>query len=323
MKKIITIICLLAVSASLLTTACSNRDKNLGTDKNPVRIMFMPSAGKTVSEKDANIIAKQLEKLSGLKVKTTLAADYITIIDAIATKRTDIAVINSLGYLLARDWCGAKAILQLRGIDGKMDYTAAIITNVSSKVKTLKDLNDKTFAYTTPFSMAGYIMPLYMFTESDIKPSSTSFVETFEDVVNEVYKNEIAGGSIFYHKPDPYGRINDARSILIDKHPDMLDKVQTIAFSDPIPNPPVIFRKEIPTDVEAKLSKAFVKLTEDPATLTAIQKIYDASGFAPANEQSFDKIRNILKKLGKSVKEVVPGGVTFFKKHVWEAVPEY
>ena len=322
MFKKLLVITLVAV-VGLSFTSCKNREKNLGSEENPFIISFMPSAEKAVMEKQSTVIASKLSKASGLNFKASLAPNYITIIDGLGSKKIDVAFINSLGYLLAREWCGAEAKLQLVGIDGKMFYQSAIIAGADSGIKTLDDISGKSFAYTDPYSMAGYLLPLDLFTDKHISPSSTSFVEGYSEVVDLVYNGKMAAGAVYYHKPDPYGRINDARAKLVSKYNDMLEKVHIITTTGEIPNPPVVFRKELKPEVAKKLNDALLKLSEDPEILAALEAMYDARAFAPVDNKSFDQITETLKKLGKEVKEVVPGGVTFFQKHIWEHVPEF
>jgi phosphonate transport system substrate-binding protein len=322
-KKIFSILFATSLAFSLFSTSCTNRDKNLGTKKNPVIVGFMPSATEEVMKANADVIVKRLAKESGLEIKADVSKDYLSMIDKLGSKKMDIAFINSLGYLLARDWSGAQAIMQLKGVDGKMDYRSAIIAHTDSGINSVKDLNGKNFVYTSPYSMAGYLMPLYVFTENKVKPSSTAFVSNYTSVISGVYNKKAAGGAIYYHKPDRYGRIRDARENFIEKHNDLLENVKIIDLSGPIPNSPIVFRKALPEDVKSTLTNAITRLGNDQATLAALGKMYDATGFGPADDASFKKIQAILKKLNKKVEEIVPGAVTFYKKHIWEIVPEY
>jgi len=325
MKKWSLFVIVIVIGAFLLTAISCHKDRNkdLGMVDNPIKIAFMPSGEKGMMDKNAKIIADGLATSSGLKVESFVASDFVTIIDGLASKRFDIAFINSLGYLLARDMAGAEAVFQLKGSDGKMDYRSAIIALDDSGIDSVAKLNGKSFAYTDPYSMAGYIMPLALMTEKKVKPSSTSFTESYSDVIKRVYTGDIGAGAIYYHEHDPYGRIRDARAKLVEKLPDLIKKVKIVTLTDTIPNTPVVFRKNLPQETKTKLVEAFQKIAEDPKDMTALGKMYDSTGFGPANEESFNKIQKILRTLGKEVKEAVPGGVTYYKKHLWDHVPEY
>ena len=271
----------------------------------------------------ADVIAERLSEKTELNIKAEVAKDFVSMVDKLGSKKTDIAFINSLGYLLAKDWNGAEAVFQLKGADGNMYYQAAMITGSDSGIKDVKGFNGKSFAYTNAYSMAGYLMPLYIFNMNNVRPGSTSFLRNYESVIENVYTGKISGGSIYYHKPDPYGRIRDAREKLIPRYPDLLEKVVIANLSEDIPNTPVVFRKNIPPEIQKVLKQGLESLDKDNVALAALGKMYDATGLGPADEAGFDKIRGMLKKLGKSVEEVVPGAVTFYKTHVWEITPEF
>lgn len=302
--------------------ACKFRDESkIGTESVPLKLAFMPAPVEEEVKAGARLVADTLSKSSGLKVELVIAKSYMTVIDGLASRAIDIAFLNSLGYLLSHDWSGTKAIFQLKGEDGKSVYKTAIIARADSGIKGLEDINGKTFAFTDPYSMSGYLMPLYLLNEKGIKPAKTVFAGGFSDVVEMVYSGRADAGAIYYAEHDPDGRIHDARVKLVDKYPDMVDKVAVIALSPPIPTTPVVFRKGLMPDVVKKLEGAFGALNTDQEAMGLLYKMYGAKGILKADEKSYDGIRDILKKLGKNTEEVVPGAVDFYKTHVWDVVP--
>lgn len=323
LKKIFVALTIITLTLSLTYTACKRRDKNLGSADNPVIIGFMPSAGEAVMKHGADVIAEHLSKSTGLTIKADVAKNFVSIIDRLGSKKLDVAFINSLGYLLAKDWSGAEAVLQLKGIDGEMFYQSAMIASADSGIKNISGFNGKRFAYTDPYSMAGYLMPFYTFMEKGVTPAKTSFLENYENVGESVYSGKTDGGAIYYHKPDPYGRIRDAREKLVPKYSDMLQKVVIVGLSGNIPNTPVVFRKRFPAGIKTRLKQGLESLNRDSIALAALAKMYDATGLGPVDETGFENIRDMLKKLGKNIEEVVPGAITFYKKHVWEIAPEF
>jgi ABC-type phosphate/phosphonate transport system substrate-binding protein len=108
---------------------------------------------------------------------------------------------------------------------------------------------------------------------------------------------------------------------LIDKYPDMVDKVTITALSPPIPTAPIVFRKGLLPDVVKKLEGAFLALNQDQNAMGLLYKMYGARGILKVREARYDGIRDILNKLGKELKEDVPGAVDFYKTHVWDAAP--
>lgn len=323
MKKIVFLMLTVLVVISGCK-ACQTRDESkIGTEKIPLKIGFMPAPEKGIMEANVKTIIDEISKESGLKIEPVIAKDYMSLIDGLSSKTIDVAFINSLGYLLAHDFCKAEALFQLKGEDGRMVYNSAVIAGVNSGVKTINDITGKSFTYSDPFSLTGYLIPLSVFTENKIVPSSTTFAGGYSDVVELVYNGKAAAGAIYYAEHDPDGRIHDARVKLVNKYNDMLDKVLIIFKSDPVPTTPITFRKDLNAGVKDKIVKAFERSSVNPSVISALNKLYGATGIMLADPKNYDKIRDVLKKLGKDVKEVVPGAVEFYKKHFWDVVPTY
>lgn len=322
MKKLL----VLATSFVLIFSACKlgkREEGKIGTDKVPLKIGFMPAPDKSIMPENVKIFADKISKMGGIIAEPVIEKNYMSLIDALANKKIDVAFINSLGFLLAHDWCNAEAIFQLKGEDGKMVYKSAIITRADSGIKSLADLNGKTLAYSDPFSMAGYLLPLSVFNENKIVPKDTIFAGGYSDVVELVYIGKVQAGAIYFADHDPDGRIHDARVKLVGKYNDLIDKVPVIYVSDSIPTTPIVFRKELDPAVKEKAIKAFEAISNDQEAISALNKLYGTTGIVPADSKSYEYIRGILKKLGKEVQEVVPGAVAFYKKHFWDTVPSY
>lgn len=325
MKKMrISIVLALAALLLISTASChGDSDKDLGSARDPLKVGFMPAPDESITKENAEIVTKRLERLGVLTAEPVVADDYITLIDGLASKSIDVAFINSLGYLLARDWGKAKAEFQFKGADGKTEYRTAIITRSDSGIGSLKDLNGRSFAYTDPYSMSGYLMPLALLTEKGIRPSSTTFAGSFNDLIEDVYNGRVDAGAIYYCERDPYGRIYDARAQLVEKYNDMIDRVVIIELTDATPTTPIVFRRGLPPELEKELKTAFGRLGKDPEAMAALNKLYGATGIVVASDEGYNKIEDVLKKLGKETKEVVPGAVTFYQKHFWGHAPVY
>jgi phosphonate transport system substrate-binding protein len=322
MKKILVSLAIFTLAFGGCKAFKSRDEKNIGSQNVPLKMAFMPAPDKNVVKENAVKFADKLSKAANFAVEPVISPNYVSIIDGLGSKQIDVALLNSLGYLLARDWSGAEAVLQFKGEDGKSVYKTAIITRTDSGIASISDLNGKTFAYTDPYSMSGYLMPLSTFEKNGIKPVNTIFAGGFLEVVEMVYNGRVDAGAIYFCDHDPDGRIHDARVKLVDKYPDMIDKVGVIHVSDPFPTSPIVFRKDLLPEVKEKLVNAFKGLGEDKEAIGFLG-MYGTTGFLPTNQENYNVITDALKELGKDIKEVVPGSLDFYRKHVWEHVPEY
>lgn len=307
----------LAIAVALLaSSACGKRDKTLGTDSNPVSFYFMPLKGEAVFDRNARIIETFIKERTGLSVKAVPSPDFITIIKALGQKKADIAFTNTLGYLLAHDWAKAEAhLIPLYG-DVYTSYRGEILVRADSGIETLADLGGKTIAYADPYSTGGYIYPLKLLDERKVKPGKSVFAGGHRKAVEMLYDGKVDAAAVYHTKPSDEGLARDARMEIADEHPDVISKIRILALTDPIPNGPVATRDGLPDPIETALIGALVEFAKKPEGRTALNELYNMTGLAVANDADYNGVRKTLKELGKTVQEVVPGGVSFFRTYI-------
>ncbi|MBU4484754.1 hypothetical protein KKA47_04980 [bacterium] len=61
---------------------------------------------------------------------------------------------------------------------------------------------------------------------------------------------------------------------------------------------------------------ALIKFSRSPAGKKILYDTYSITGLELAYDSDYAAVREILQTLGKSVEEVVPGGLTFYSKNV-------
>ena len=119
-KRIVALVVCVLIAASG-AFSCARRKGKLGTKENPIRFYFMPLKGEETFQANAPNVKQFIEEKTGLAVETIHAPDFVTMVKAIGKKKADIAFMNTLGYLLARDW--AKAEAHLRYIYGDIYHS--------------------------------------------------------------------------------------------------------------------------------------------------------------------------------------------------------
>ena len=75
----------------------------LGTPKNPIRMMFVPSGDAQVIVKGGEELAELLNKETGLYFKTSVATSYAAVIEAMGAGKVDIGGVATFSYVLAKD----------------------------------------------------------------------------------------------------------------------------------------------------------------------------------------------------------------------------
>jgi phosphonate transport system substrate-binding protein len=310
------LICLLILCVAAPICSCHKRKGEPGTVGNPLAFYFMPLKGEDVFNKYAPLIKGYIENNAGLAVKPIYAKDFITIIEAFGKKRADAAFMNTLGYLMAHDWAKAEAYIETLYGDVYKTYHGEILARTDSKINSVEDLAGKKIAFADPFSASGYLYALKLLNDKRVVPGKVVFAGGHKKAIEMLYKGEVDAAATYHSKPDMAGSDRDARIELLRAYPDIISKIKIIALTDEIPNGPIAFSHDLPEPVKTKLAGALMGFARTVEGRDALINLYNITGLTVGNDADYDGVRKVLKDLGKSADEVVPGGITFYRTHV-------
>lgn len=254
-------------------------------------------------QESGKILKVFLEKELKMHVAVELPTSYIAVIEAFGSKRADAAILNTFGYILASEKYGAVAKLKLVN-RGRDEYYGQIIAHKDGP-KSIKELNNKKFAFVDPASTSGFLLPSRLFKQEDIKIKEHIFAGRHDSVVMAVYQKKVDAGATFYTPPDEDGTPKDARWIVRTQYPDVFDKVRILKLTGPIPNDPLTIRKDIPEELKVKIVQAFQKYIKTEEGKKVLMDMYHITDFKEASDKDYDVIRNYLKDLGKSAQDFV------------------
>ncbi len=298
MKNIITsILCLVGFS---FLNSCT-QSKEIGSLANPLKFYLLPSQDMMTLQESGKILKKYLEKELDMHVEVELPTSYIAVIEAFGSKRADAAVLNTFGYILANEKYGAIAKLRLVN-RGRDEYYGQIIVHKDGP-KTIKELNNKKFAFVDPASTSGYLLPTRLFQQEGVKLKEHIFAGRHDTVVTAVYQRKVDGGATFYTPPDEDGTPKDARWIVRAQFPDVFEKIKILKLTGPIPNDPLVLRKDLPEELKTKIVEAMKKYIKTEEGKKVLMDMYHITDFKEATDKDYDTIRGYLKDLGKTAQE--------------------
>ncbi len=293
--------------------SCSKRSGKVGSKDNPIRFYFMPLKGEKVYKKNALMIEQYLENKTGLAIETVAAPTFVSIIKDFGSKKADFAFMNTLGYLLARDWADVRAALMYVYGDVYRSYRGEILVRTDSGIKKPSDLTGKKIAFVTPYSAGGYLYPLKYLSDHKIKPGKEYFAGSHRNAVEAVYSGKAAAAATYHARPFHGDKKGGARADLIKKHPDILSMLKIIALTNKIPNGPVAVRNDIPEDIKKKMTAALVEFSNTPNGRKTLMNLYNITGLTPAKDSDYDGVQSVVKEMGKQVQDMVPGGAPYYK----------
>ena len=286
---------LLAILAVMLSFSCK-RDTKLGSQDNPIKLYFTPSVDADTIASNSTEFIQYLEKETGYFFKTGIPTNYVSVVEAFGSKRADIGVMNSFGYLMANEKYGASAKLRVIRY-GHDYYQGQIIAHVDSGINSIKDLEGKKFAYTDPSSTSGYMFPLKIMKENGVTPGNQTFAIKHDNVVTMVYQKQVDAGATYYSAPGEDGKIRDARSRVKTQFPDVEEKVKIIQVTEKIPNDPFVFRKDLDPEVTSKFITAVKKFIATPQGKNIFENIYSVGGLVDTTDADYDGLRAVIRSI--------------------------
>lgn len=279
----------------------------LGTAADPIVLAFAPSTSTQTLTTGGQALATQLTTMTGYQFKVTVPTSYAALIEAMGSDNAQVGWLPPAAYIVAKAKGYANvAMVALR--NGADHYAFQFIANKAEKFtvyydpKTGKDTADAATAlaqfagkkpcYTDPLSASGYLVPSGFLSSNKIKTLAGAWVQGHPTVVKSVYlspKGEICD----------FGATYVPMADVSKTFPDVADKVETIWVSDPlIPNDTVAYGKDLPADMQAKITTALLQIASTPDGLKLLAGVgYSWGGAKAVDDSFFDDFRVYLQSL--------------------------
>lgn len=231
-----------------------------------------------------------LESKTGQKVKVFTATDYTGVIEAMRKKRVDIAWFGPLSYYLAEQEAGAEAFAAgIRKGSESHTYKSIFVVPGDSDIKGIQDLKGKNVAFVDPASTSGGLMPTYM-----VKKATGMMPQDFfgkftyagsHDAAELAVKNKTVDAAA--DNDITYGKM--LKKGLITKKTN-----RVLLESDPLPGSPLVYRKDLPKDLKAKIREAILNAHKD-IQVTGYGELSHYVAVTPADYQV---VRDMVRELG-------------------------
>lgn len=268
--------------------------EQIGTVDRPIVMAMVPGQDSVILAENGKIIQKCLEKNTLYHFKMLVPNNYIAVVESFGTKRVDVALMNTYGYILASTKYKASAKL-IGTYKGKDQYMGQIITHVDGP-KTIQDLNNKTFAFVDPVSTSGFILPSKLLQDENIKLKEHIFAGKHDAVVSMVYQKRVDAGAT-YHTPNDGPTPEDARKLVLTQYPDIFKKVKILKLTPPIPSDPFVFGAHLNSDTILKIKNALLKCATNEDVKVALLNTYHLDGIKEATDSNWDQFRSFVNKM--------------------------
>jgi phosphonate transport system substrate-binding protein len=256
------LVAVVPVTILLLATACSlepAQDSN-ATGGQELVISFTPEADPLHLELDARGLAAFLAEELNMPVTARVDADYAATVEAMAAGHVHIATnLAPLQAAVAHQRAGAHIIL-VEERDGQAYYRSRFWVRQDSGLETLEDLRGTRVAFNDPLSGSGYLMPVATLVQAGLIAHGEE-VHQFFDQVYFAGGTELSMRALIEGHVDVAAVSENAAEIFLA--PADRERVTYVAESDPMPRHAIAVSGQLPDELVARITDAFLKLNED------------------------------------------------------------
>lgn len=235
---------------------------------------------------------RDMEKKTGLKVKSFYAPDYAGVIEAMRFNKVQVAWLGNKAAMEAVDRASGEIFAQVKFADGSYGYNALLITHKDSPYRSLDDVlkNAKSinFGIGDPNSTSGFLVPtFYIFAQNKVDHRTA-----FKSIRNASHGANLQ--ATLARQVDVATSNTETVEQLERTKPELHSQLRVIWKSPLIPSDPFVWRKDLDPVVKEKLRTFVLAYAQkDPQEKAVLNKIYNYDGFRASNNDQLIPIREL------------------------------
>jgi phosphonate transport system substrate-binding protein len=235
---------------------------------------------------------RDMEKKTGLTVKSFYAPDYAGVIEAMRFNKVQVAWYGNKSAMEAVDRANGEIFAQVMYADGTFGYHGLLIAHKDSPYNTVDDVlkNGKqiNFSIGDPNSTSGFLIPtFYVFAKNGVDHRSA-----FKTVRNASHGANIQ--AVLAKQVDVATNNTEDMGKLEATKPELYSQLKILWKSPLIPSDPFVWRKDLDPAVKAKLKNFVLGYAKtDPQEKAILKVIYNYGGFRDSNNDQLIPIRQL------------------------------
>lgn len=262
-----------------------------------LNVQFVPTNNDGSMEAKTGPFADYLSEKLDMDVNVTLATDYSTIVEAMASGKVDLGIMPPAAYVQARNLDAAEAILSSQLVKYDKDteepiegeYTSTfkgeVLVKADSDMESLEDLKGKKIATLSPNSASGYIYPVAEMKDLGIDPLTDCTLTTVNDIPSEMT-------AVLNGQQDACFVFQGARYVFSSKFTDydLYKDLKVLYLTDgDIPNDAIAVQPSMDEDLKAQIKDVFLNMANDEEGKEAMS-LWGHTGYGEADESAYDTI---------------------------------
>jgi len=289
------------IAAALATTALTGAALAQNADVTEFRIGILGGENAQDRMNSYECLRGYTEERLGVPAKLFAPADYNGVIQGLLGGTLDMAWMGASAYaaVYLQDPEAVEPVLVKINLDGSYGYHSIGFARKDAGINTLEDMQGKVFGFGDPNSTSGYLIPSIEIPqttgatmESGDYFGEVKFTGGHEQTIVAVNNGDVAGGVTW---ADGQGNWEDGynsgalRKAVDAGLVDMNDLVE-IWRSKPIPEGPVVLRKDLPEEVKATMTQLVDELHEKDADCAYGVAAGESLGFDPIAHDAYVSI---------------------------------
>ncbi len=203
-----------------------------------------------------------MEKAVGVKVNGFYPSDYAGVIEAMRFNKVQIAWYGNASAIQAVDRADGEVFVQKTYLDGTKGYYSLLIVPVDSPYKSLEDLlrakeGTLNFGNGDPNSTSGFLIPSYYAWAKN----NVDIRKFFKNVVSANHESNLL--AVANKQVDVATNNTEDLARFQKSQPARAANVRILWQSPIIPADPIVWRKDLPTDLKAKIKAFFLAYGTD------------------------------------------------------------
>lgn len=255
-----------------------------------LRVSAIPDEAPTELMRKFTPLGSYLEQKLGMKVEFFPVNDYAAVVEALAAGKVDLAWLGGFTFVQARIRTGNAIPVAQRLEDER--FTSVFIAGAGSGIKSVQDMKGKNFAFGSPSSTSGHLMPRHFLAENGIVPERdfkrVAFSGAHDATVSFVASGRVDAGALnasVWEKLIEQGKVDTGKVRLVWTTPPYFDYNWTV-------------RGNLDPALVKKLTEAFLSLDPGNPVHKQILDLQRATRFVATRPQNYKGIEDAARAAG-------------------------
>lgn len=237
-------------------------------------------------------LAGYLSDQLGLKIRLTIMSRYGEVIKRFKSRQLDGAFLSSFTAALGIKELQLEPVASPVNLEGKSTSRGYIFVRRDSGIKTVKDMQGKSFVFVDPATTEGYLFPIAFLRRHGVKNRHHFCSRCW-------FSGSHA--SALFAVLDGRADIGAAKDTVVNQQiasdPSIKSELRIIAKSPPVPGVTLCLRDDIPASLRKRILTVLLNMKNTARGRQVLQK-FEALRFIRAKSSDFDLVSNMAKEAG-------------------------